>query len=173
MIIPSTSNLSYDLEDLIVSSALVISIFTGDENFQATTEFVRKLLIFDFEGLRTALLRSFADGKVRQFDQFISGFEGSTAVRLVRFESLGQQLQPVSIYLFRHNLITLVGFESNSKQFNGIDEHVAKGGLGCEFVECFGVCLPPPLAAPAVFSHLFFGDGFPTARRFSSSVGFR
>ena len=61
------------------------NFFANDEDFQATTEFVRGLLIFDLAGLRPVLLGSFVDRKTRQFDQFVPGLEGSTAVRLLSF----------------------------------------------------------------------------------------
>ena len=83
------------------------------------------------------LLGLFVDRKARQFDQFVPGLEGSTAVRLVCLESFGQQLQQVY-------LSSLVGFESHVCQLHEIDVQVAKGGFGCEFVWLFlGVSFTP------------------------------
>ena len=109
-----------------------------------TTELVWELVIFDFRGLQPILLGSFVDGKVRQFDQFVPGFEGSTAVRFVRFELFGQQFQQVRIYVSRHDLTIFLGFEFHVCQWHGIDVKIANGGFGCEFVGLFWCVISTP-----------------------------
>ena len=84
------------------------------------------------------LLGLCVDRKGRQFAQFVPGLESSTTIHLFCFESFGQQLQQICIYLSRYDLlITVVGFESYVCQLHGIDVQVTKGGVGCEFVGLF------------------------------------
>ena len=54
------------------------------------TEFVQGLIMFDVGGLRPLVFGSFANRKTIHLDQFVEGLEGSTDVRLICFESLGQ-----------------------------------------------------------------------------------
>ena len=105
---------------MVQSNVLVTRIFASDENFQATPEFVRALVIFDFRGMRAVLHGSFDNGKTGELDQFVPGFEGSTAFRNFCLESFGQQLQQLCIYLSRYDLlVTFVGFQSHLCQLKG------------------------------------------------------
>ena len=142
-----------DLDDLVVQSdALVTGVFAGNENFQATTEFVRKLVILISKACGRYFIDRLLTGRSDKFHKFVPGLEGSTAVRLVHFESFKQQFQQVCIYLSPHDLlITLVGFESHVCQLHEIDVQIVKGRFECEFLGFSGVCPLPLLIVSVTF----------------------